>query len=161
MRRRWTSYFPGLSLLACTIQALFSGGCGGGSLMEIEPSAFDAQVLNSDRPVLVEFYKAGCPTCLALEPGLDQLAQEYQGRVVFAKFKVYEWYFGVPAADIKDRYDVWWTPTVILFVKGQEYHRWVGDYNLDDYRSVLDETTAGGLGVPKPAAPQAPQPMKT
>ncbi len=150
------SYLPGLALLVCMTQALFCGGCGGGSLTEVEPSAFDSQVLASDRPVLVEFYKAGCPTCAALEPGLDQLAQEYQGSVVFAKFKAFEWYFGVPAAEIKDRYDIWWTPTVILFVNGQERHRWVGDYLLDDYRKVLDEATVESRRAPRKLAPAPP-----
>ncbi|MCE5327802.1 MAG: thioredoxin family protein [Planctomycetaceae bacterium] len=155
---------PGLSLLACLVQAIFSGGCGGGSLTAVDSSTFDSQVLGADKPVLVEFYKAGCPTCLALEPGLDQLAQEYQGRVIFAQFKVYEWYFGQPAPEIKDRYDIWWTPTVILFVKGQERHRWVGDYVLDDYRNVLNEVAGaagpnpGKLTPPAPVAKKAPSP---
>jgi len=130
--------------------SLATGGCGGGKLTPIaDATDFELRVLQSDMPVMVEFYKAGCPTCVVLEPGLDQLADEYAGRAVLAKFKIWEFWFAVPSPEIKSRYGIWWAPTVILFVDGKETNRWVGHYNMADYRNALDAVT--GPPLPEPA----------
>jgi thioredoxin-like negative regulator of GroEL len=82
---------------------------------------------------------------------MDQLADEYRGRAVVAAFRAYTFYFGVPCDEIKSRYEVVLVPTVILFVNGQEKHRWFADYSADSYRKVLDEV----LGPPAPKKPPA------
>jgi len=136
---RHHTFFRSFAFLLVAVLALSAVGCAGSKLTYIANEAdFQARVLDSDMPVMVEFYKAGCATCIALEPGLDQLADEYRGRALLAKFKFLEWYFGVSSPKIKARYDLWWAPTVILFVDGQEVGRWIGHYNMDDYRNALD-----------------------
>jgi thiol-disulfide isomerase/thioredoxin len=128
-------------LIAATVFPLLLSGCSGQKLLQIEDQDdFDRKISQSEIPVLVEFYKGGCPTCVALEPKLGKLAREYQDRVIFARFQLMTPFFVVKAPELKERYKVSYFPTAILFVDGQEKKRWVLDYNLDKYREVLDET---------------------
>jgi thioredoxin 1 len=99
---------------------------------------FDAQVLKADKPVLIDFYKEGCAYCAMLDPTMDTLANEYDGRVKIASFRALTFVFGVPCPAIKDRYDVVFVPTVILFINGQEKHRWTSEFDTNAYRKVLN-----------------------
>ena len=57
---------------------------------------FDRLLADAGRPVLVEFYKGGgCPTCLVITPLLKRLAEEYAGRVVFARFELMKPWFAI------------------------------------------------------------------
>lgn len=123
-------------------------GCTGPKYQKIEGEAqFRQVVLEADRPALVDFYKGGCPTCGLAEGTLNKLADEYEGRVVFAGFEAMTATFHVPSPEIKDRYDIRFFPTVVLFVDGQEYKRWILDYGIDNYREVLDEVLARRAGA--------------
>ena len=116
---------------------------------EFTEGNFEREVLQASEPVLVDFYKGGCPTCLMLNPGLDQLAEEYQGRVLLAKFQLMTAYLVTTSVEIKKKYDIAFFPTVLLFVNGEEKRRWVMHYEMDDYRKALDEVA----GPPLPAPP--------
>ncbi len=132
-------------LLAAVFFSLWLGGCSSQNLNQIkDQNDFDRLLIQSKQPVLVDFYKDGCPTCVILEPKLVKLAEEYQGRVTFTRFKLMEAYFAVKAPDLKERYDISYFPTVILFVDGQEKTRWVLSYDMEKYRQVLDETVGPG-----------------
>jgi len=132
-------------LLAAAFFSLWLGGCSSQNLNQIkDQNDFDRLLMQSKQPVLVDFYKDGCPTCVILEPKLVKLAEEYQGRVTFTRFKLMEAYFAVKAPDLKERYDISYFPTVILFVEGQEKNRWVLSYDMEKYRQVLDETVRPG-----------------
>jgi thioredoxin-like negative regulator of GroEL len=95
------------------------------------------------------FFKGGCASCAALEPTIDKLAGEYEGRAVVAKLMVLEFTFTYPSPevhDIHDRYDIGMVPTVRLFVHGQQVKRWDSDYDINHYRQGLNEA----LGTPAP-----------
>ncbi len=100
-------------------------------------------MLEADKPVLVDFYKGGCPTCVALEPTFKKLSKEYEDRVVFASFELMKPYFAVTSAPVKEQYDIRFYPTVVLFVDGQEQERWALHYDIKDYRRSLDAALAG------------------
>ncbi|MCX5684239.1 MAG: thioredoxin domain-containing protein [Planctomycetota bacterium] len=149
----------GAAVLACAILVLAAAGCGGGSRVTHVGEAaaeFDQVVMKSEAPVLMEFFKQGCAACGMLEPTLDQLAEEYQGRVTVASFMAYTVVFGIPCPEINQRYNIGLTPTVILFVKGQEKKRWVAEYDGNAYRTVLNGVVGGARpGEPKSSAPAA------
>ena len=128
------------------IAAAVAGGCTGPDFNEIQGADFEREVLQADRPVLVDFYKENCPTCGLLEGTMNQLKTEYGDRVKFVRFLTMTGLFQVPSPEIKDRYDIRYFPTAILFVKGQERYRWPLDYNINNYREALDEV------APKPGA---------
>jgi thiol-disulfide isomerase/thioredoxin len=79
---------------------------------------------------------------VALEPTLDQLANEYADRVKVARFQVLTFVFGVPSREIKERYNIVLVPTVILFDNGKEVERWFAEFSAAKYRTAMDELLA-------------------
>jgi len=146
----------GVAAALCAALAALAGGCGGGTLVSIEDAAdFQRRVIESDRPVLVEFYKTACPTCVWQEDWLAELAPEYAGDVLFAKFLIKDLSWSSTAPTIQERYDLFWVPTMILFVNGEEKHRWELNYFVtSEFRAVLDEAA----GVATAAAEPPPTP---
>ena len=137
--------FSAAAMVACGVLTVMAGGCTATNIIPIADEAdFQQQVIEADRPVVVDFYKeGGCPTCKLLEPILDQLADEYRGRVIFAKFAVMTSFFQTTSEEIKQRYDITYIPTAVLFVRGKEVKRWPLYYMFDDYRKTLDEVVGG------------------
>ena len=136
---------------------LLSGGCPGGKVTPIDTeSQFQTLTVQSEVPVLVDFYKAGCATCIPLDGIMDTLAEEYRGRAVVAKFELMSPVFIVKSGEIKDRHNIDFFPTTILFVNGKAVNRWVIHYNIDDYRRALDDAIA----AMKSASPRAVDPSR-
>jgi len=81
-------------------------------IIQVTDADFDEKVLKSDLPVLVDFWAAWCGPCRAIAPVIDQLAQEYDGKVIIAKMNVDE----NPATP--GRFGIRAIPTLILFKDG-------------------------------------------
>jgi len=81
---------------------------------------FQQEVINSDKPVLVDFWASWCGPCLALGPTIEQLADEYQGRVKVGKLNVDE----NPA--VAQRFGIRSIPTLLVFEGGQVVDQSVG-----------------------------------
>jgi len=139
-------------LVAYAILVLAAGGCGASRLKPIRnETEFQEQVLKANGPVLVDFFKGGCALCMFLDPAMDQLYEEYKDRVMFTKFELMRFWLEITCEPIRRRYRIGLYPTVVLFVNGEEKKRWVVDYNMDNYRKVLDE--AAGAPTPKTTPP--------
>jgi thioredoxin 1 len=78
------------------------------------------QTINSNKVVFVDFWATWCGPCRALAPTIEEVAKEYQGKVLVGKLDVDE----NPAT--AERFQVFSIPTMILFVNGQETERIVG-----------------------------------
>lgn len=89
-------------------------------LQEINSQSFEAEVLKSKSPVLLEFGAVWCQPCRILEPVLEELAAEWGAAVKVAKLDVDE------AADITINYQVLSVPTTMLFKNGEVLERLVG-----------------------------------
>ena len=137
----------GLAVLA-TLYA----GCGASKFTRISETkeAFDQNVLRAEKPVLVEFFKGGCATRGFLEPTLNQLADEYAGRLDFISFEMMRAYLAISCPEVRKRHRIAYYPTVILFDKGEEKKRWILDFKIDNYRTVLTEL----VGAPAPKEPR-------
>ena len=135
----------GAALLAAAALAFAAGGCGASKFHHINETAADfrAHVIQADQPVLVEFFKGGCPTCWMLEATLDQLADEYAGRMEFVSFEMMRGYFAISCPELQKRHRIAYYPTIVLFVKGEEKHRWILEYGIEHYRPVLNEIVDG------------------
>lgn len=89
-------------------------------LETIQEANFDQQVLQSPLPVLLDFGAEWCAPCKRLEPILEKLSQEWQGRVRIVRVDADQ------NPTLAGRYQVMSLPTVILLVKGQEVARQAG-----------------------------------
>ena len=80
----------------------------------------DVDVLGSDIPVVVDFFATWCGPCRMMAPVIEELAEEYDGKVKIGKLDVDE------NSDIAARYGVMSIPTIILFKNGEVFfqERW-------------------------------------
>jgi len=90
------------------------------SLLHVNDKSFSSEVLQSDLPVLVDFWATWCGPCKSIGPVVDELAKEYAGRVKIAKLNVDE----NPATP--SQYSVRGIPTLILFKGGKVLEQIVG-----------------------------------
>ena len=100
----------------------------------IEPitdAEFEARVLGSDRPVVVDFWAAWCAPCRMIEPAVQQLAAELGDRAVFFKMDI-DANREVPAA-----LGLQYWPTVMIFNEGRPAGRQVGYRH--DIKEALNE----------------------
>jgi thioredoxin 1 len=81
---------------------------------------FSSQVLNADKPVMVEFGAPWCGPCKMLEPVLSELANQYDGQVDFFSINV------DTSPELVMKYGIMGVPTVMLFVDGEPKHRLTG-----------------------------------
>ena len=104
--------------------------------LEFTDVTFDEVVLQSDRPVLVDFWAAWCGPCKALAPIIDDLATEYDGRVKVGKVDT------DANREVSVRFSVSAIPTVILFHKGEIVQKFVGLRAKKDFQTALDRLAA-------------------
>lgn len=97
---------------------------------------FESVVLKADKPVLVDFYADWCGPCRMLAPTIENLAKQYEGRVVVAKLNVDQ------LSQVASRYGIQGIPAVMVFDKGREVQRLVGLRPAGDYTKVLDKLVA-------------------
>lgn len=130
--------------LACASLSLLAAGCGETerALVIQNEAEFQTAAVQETKPVLVMFFKQGCASCAALEPAMDELASEYKGRAVVAKFMVLTFTFGVPSPELKERYGVVFVPHVVLLVGGKEKGHWITEYSKTVYQNALNEALA-------------------
>ena len=74
---------------------------------------FEAEVLNSDIPILVDFWASWCGPCMMLSPVIAELAEEYEGKVKVGKVNVDE------QNELAMEYHVTNIPTLLLFKNGK------------------------------------------
>jgi thioredoxin 1 len=97
---------------------------------EITDETFEAEVMQSERPVVIDFWAPWCGPCKAVEPVLADLADRHAGRVDFVKLNIDE------NPVVASRYDVLAIPTAILFEGGEARETVVGARPRSHYESA-------------------------
>ncbi len=106
------------------------------AVLEITDENFEAEVLNSDQPVLVDFWAEWCMPCRMLAPTVEELAGEYEGRAKVGKIDT------ETNREITMKYSINAIPTVIVFKGGEPVKKFVGMTNKGDMTEALDEALA-------------------
>lgn len=101
--------------------------------MIVDEKSFDKVVGESKLPVLVDFWAPWCPPCKAIAPIVEELAEEYSGKLNFAKLNVDE------APLIAPRYGIHSIPTLLIIKDGQPAEQVVGLKTKEELKQVLEK----------------------
>ena len=100
--------------------------------LEITDATFEETVLNSDKPVMVDFWAAWCGPCRMVGPIIDQISEEYDGKAIVGKVDV------DANQEFAAKYGVRNIPTVLVFKNGEVVGRQVGVAPKNAYSEAID-----------------------
>ncbi|SFN51650.1 thioredoxin [Izhakiella capsodis] len=101
-------------------------------IVHLTDSSFDTDVLNAERPTLVDFWAEWCGPCKMIAPILDEIAEEYQDKLIITKLNIDENPGTAP------KYGIRGIPTLLLFKNGEVAATKVGALSKGQLKEFLD-----------------------
>ena len=105
--------------------------------IDVNEENFDSIVINSDKPVLVDFWAEWCGPCKMLTPTIEAIAEEYNDKSSIVKINVDD------APAIATKYGIRSIPSILLFSKGEVVEQRVGAVSKEELTGLLDKTIEG------------------
>jgi thioredoxin 1 len=102
------------------------------NLLEITDSNFEAEVLKSDIPVLVDIWAPWCGPCRIVGPIIEGLANEYAGKMKVGKLNVDD------NSETAMKYQIQSIPTILIFKGGKEVQRLIGARPKQVFKKEID-----------------------
>lgn len=103
------------------------------NIVVVDKNNFDSEVLHSDKPVLVDFWAAWCGPCRMVAPVIEQLAEQYAGKLKVAKLNVDE------NPEIAGRYNIMSIPSIYLYKDGKHVDGIVGARPKQSFEEVINK----------------------
>jgi len=100
---------------------------------DVNDQDFQTEVLESDQPVLVDFWAAWCAPCRMIAPTVDQVAQDYSGRAKVVKLNVDD------NREVSARFNIRGIPTLLVFKDGEVKDQIVGATSKDQISRLIDK----------------------
>ena len=97
-----------------------------------DEKTWETNVINSEKPVFVDFWAEWCGPCRMVGPVVEELAGDYDGKVNFVKVNVDQ------AGELASKYNVFSIPTLILLHKGEVIAQQVGAGSKEVYQNMID-----------------------
>ena len=101
-------------------------------IVHLSDDSFEAEVLKSDQPVLVDYWAEWCGPCKMIAPVLDEIADEYVGRIKVAKLNIDD------NPNTPPRYGIRGIPTLMLFKDGEVEATKVGAVSKSQLTAFID-----------------------
>ena len=111
------------------------------NLTDVSDSSFERDVLQSSKPVLVDFWAPWCAPCRMLAPTMAAVAEQYTGTASVVKLNVDD------NPSTSQRYGIKGIPTLILFKNGKEEERVVGATSKEAIARMLDKHVGGAASA--------------
>jgi len=107
-----------------------------GSVLEVTASDWEKEVLESDVLTVVDFWQHHCPWCLSLDPILDEVSEEYKGKIKFTKID----FLKTPEnLNLAVQHGIMSTPTLVFFCTGRPIQQAVGLMPKQNLEKLLDD----------------------
>ena len=107
--------------------------------VEVTDATFENDVLQSEKPVVVDFWAPWCGPCKMIAPTMDELAQEYEGKVKFVKLNTDD------NAGTSMQYGIMAIPTLMFFHHGKEVNRLLGVRRKSELKREIDGVLAAAV----------------
>ena len=101
-------------------------------LLPLTDANWDAEVMSSEQPVLIDFWAEWCQPCKVLAPIVEGVAEQYKGRMKFGQMNVEE------NDNVPFRYNITTLPTLLIIKKGQVSEQSVGLVSKDKLIKLID-----------------------
>jgi thioredoxin 1 len=112
-----------------------------GDALKVEDSTWDAEVMKASELVMVDFWAVWCGPCQMVAPIVDELAQEYAGKLKVRKLNTDE------NPEVAGRYQVMSIPTILFFKNGRPVEKLVGARPKRQFKEMIDSLLAQHAGT--------------
>ena len=104
-----------------------------GKVVTVSDDEFDSSILNGEKPSLIDFWAEWCQPCKMLAPTVEELAGEYEDKILVGKLNVDD------NPQTATKYGIRGIPTLLLFKGGQVVQQLVGVKSKAEIKKVIDE----------------------